>query len=353
MKMELEHVHTVRKKLKDGSYREYYFHRKTRKSIKGKPGTLEFFASYQEACEQGINESGTLKALIIDYFSSQNFASKAPRTQKDYRKYVKYIEDKFGSMPIQALNDKRIRGDFITWRDDLAKQSPRLADHCLNLLKAILKLAADKNLIEVSYAHGIPNVYNGNRSDKIWLPEQVEAILKCSKPCIQRAILFALNTGQRAGDLRMLKWNENIKNGMITLRPSKTKRLGSSGRLVTFPQTPALAKLIQDIPRDSEYVLTNASGQPWDRLYFSQEFVAARKAANIEGLTFNDFRGTAVTTLWEAGAPEAEIASITGHSLKSVGDILDRYTGRTSKMSANAMTKLGDSWIGNLSIGVN
>ncbi len=46
-------------------------------------------------------------------------------------------------------------------------------------------------------------------------------------------------------------------------------------------------------------------------------------------ITFHDLRGTAVTRLAEAGCTEAEIASITGHSVKSVGAILDRYLART------------------------
>ncbi|MFL5101979.1 MAG: hypothetical protein ACJ8E5_15410 [Xanthobacteraceae bacterium] len=48
-------------------------------------------------------------------------------------------------------------------------------------------------------------------------------------------------------------------------------------------------------------------------------------AAGIVGVTFNDLRGTAVTRLALAGCTEAEIATITGHSLRDVRSILDAH----------------------------
>ena len=45
----------------------------------------------------------------------------------------------------------------------------------------------------------------------------------------------------------------------------------------------------------------------------------------VVGVTFNDLRGTAVTRLAMAGCTEAEIATITGHSLRGVRAILDTH----------------------------
>jgi hypothetical protein len=43
----------------------------------------------------------------------------------------------------------------------------------------------------------------------------------------------------------------------------------------------------------------------------------------VVGLTFNDLRGTAVTRLGLVGCTEAQIVSITGHSLNDARSILD------------------------------
>jgi integrase len=64
------------------------------------------------------------------------------------------------------------------------------------------------------------------------------------------------------------------------------------------------------------------------------------RKAKIVGLHFHDLRGTAVTRLAEAECSHAEIASITGHGMKDVGAILDKYLARTDKIALAAIAKL-------------
>ena len=66
-------------------------------------------------------------------------------------------------------------------------------------------------------------------------------------------------------------------------------------------------------------------------------------AAEVSGVTFHDLRGTAVLRLFLAGGTEAEIATITGHSLRDVRSILDsHYFCRDVGIGA-----IGDHEIGN------
>jgi hypothetical protein len=58
-------------------------------------------------------------------------------------------------------------------------------------------------------------------------------------------------------------------------------------------------------------------------------------------VTFHDLRGTAVTRLAIVGCTEAEIATITGHSLRDVRSILDaNYLHRDAALGASAIAKL-------------
>jgi hypothetical protein len=66
-------------------------------------------------------------------------------------------------------------------------------------------------------------------------------------------------------------------------------------------------------------------------------WIDATRAAGITDLHFHDVRGTAVTMLSEAGANPQQIAAITGHALKSVGTILDRYLARTRGLADQAI----------------
>jgi integrase len=63
--------------------------------------------------------------------------------------------------------------------------------------------------------------------------------------------------------------------------------------------------------------------------------------AGVVGVTFNDLRGTAVTRLALVGCTEAEIATITGHSLRDVRSILDaHYLHRDAELARAAIHKL-------------
>jgi hypothetical protein len=56
--------------------------------------------------------------------------------------------------------------------------------------------------------------------------------------------------------------------------------------------------------------------------------------------TFHDLRGTAVKRFSEAGCTPQEVATITGHSLRDVSAIMDRYSSRTDKIAVAAIAKL-------------
>jgi hypothetical protein len=54
-------------------------------------------------------------------------------------------------------------------------------------------------------------------------------------------------------------------------------------------------------------------------------------------LHFHDLRGTTVTLLSESGSTPQQTATITGHSLKTVHRILERYLARTSGLAEQAI----------------
>jgi integrase len=91
----------------------------------------------------------------------------------------------------------------------------------------------------------------------------------------------------------------------------------------------------------STIMLTTSDGKPWTPDGFRASWGKACKRAGIVGVTFHDLRGTAVTRLAICGCTEAEIATITGHSLRSVRAILDtHYLSRDPALAVSAITKL-------------
>jgi len=149
MRLKLKGINSKQKRLADGSLKTYYYAWKGGPRLRGKPGTPEFIASYNEAVAAKVAPpSGVLLALLFQFQDSAEFQfGISPRTRRDYIKQIRRIECDFGDFPIKALSDPRSRSVFLSWRDRLAQTSLRQADYAYGTLARVLSWAHDRGLI--------------------------------------------------------------------------------------------------------------------------------------------------------------------------------------------------------------
>ena len=158
--------------------------------------------------------------------------------------------------------------------------------------------------------------------------------MKAAPAHLKVAFMLALWTGQRQGDLLDLCWSQ-YDGKVIRLKQNKT------GAYVVVPVGAPLRASLDKIERTDGPILRNSYGEIWNPDGFRSSWKKACAAAGVKGVTFNDLRGTAVSRLALAGATEAEIATITGHSLRDVRSILDaHYLNRDPQLAENAIRKL-------------
>jgi integrase len=334
MRHNLEHVHAVRARLADGTVTTYYYHRRTRKRIHGVPGTPEFLASYVDAATtERPDGNQTLGDLIRRYRQSRDFAAKAQRTRRDYDEQLALLDDIWGTMPLDVLDDRSVRKGIKDERDRIAERSARRADYFVTVLSIVLSYAVDDGTLRENHAKAIRKLYRADRANKIWSDADIAAFQAVASPELRLALRLALDTGQRQGDLLRLPWSA-FDGGAISLRQSKT------GTDVTVPSTAELRAALETAPRRSTLILTNSRGKPWTSDGFRTSWHKTARAAGIQGVAFNDLRGTAVTRLADAGCTVPEIATITGHTLKSATAILEAYMSRTRTQATAAIEKL-------------
>ena len=333
VRAKLQGVNAVRKRLADGSVRVYYYHRATGTKLRGKPGSPEFLTDYAAAEKLMLDRlAGTFDGLVRDFILSPEFETNLrASTQREYKRMLTKAEAEFGRMPIAALDDPRVRTDFMAWRAAVARTSGnREADNRLSVISAMLTWGRANGLVMANHVAGFRRLHHVDRSELVWLPEHIEAFMSVAPIELQRALILALHTGQRQGDLLRLGWN-NYDGTMITLRQ------GKSGRKVELPCTRALKTMLDGIDRESTLVLTTKTGRPWQARYFKKAWADASAEAGIADLHFHDLRGTAVTMLAEVGCTTPQIAAITGHSMTGVTGILDRYLARTRALASEAI----------------
>ena len=132
MRVRLKGINWSIKKLADGTSKTYWYAWKGGPRIDAEPGTPEFMRLYNEAVASYKKQSSETFSSLIDYFKDcSEYKDLGEKSKRAYDDYLKLIEVKFGAMPIGALEDKRLRGDFKEFRDsfsDTAQGGLRLDD---------------------------------------------------------------------------------------------------------------------------------------------------------------------------------------------------------------------------------
>jgi integrase len=335
VRVHLKGIHRVRWRLASDEIATYYYAWRGGPRLVGDPGSPEFMRSYNEAVASRRRPAqGKLFTLIAEFRASSEYSSLSDSTKRAYTAYLGMIETEFGDMPIEALSDPEVRGEFKRWRDGMA-DTPRKADYAWTTLARVLSVAHDRGRIPVNPCQRGGRLYEADRSEKIWTQDDIARLLAVASPGLAMAALLALWTGQRQGDLLRLPWSAyDGKN--LRLRQSKTRRH------ITIPVGKHLKAILDGADRVSTQVLTNTQGRPWTSDGFRASWgKTCIKAGLADDLHFHDLRGSAVVRLAIASATVPEIATFTGHSLRDVEAILDaHYLGRNVQLAENAVRKL-------------
>jgi integrase len=335
MRVRLKRINSRTKVLKDGTRKTYWYAWKGGPRLEGEPGSPEFSASYAAAAASRRKPTqGVLLSILQGFQVSGEFTGRSDLTKKDYIRHIKAIEAEFGDLPLSALTDRRVRGDFMAWRDRLALRSRRQADYAWIVLARVLSWALDRGHVLANPCERGGRLYRAERNDKVWTEADEATFLAGAPQHLHLPLLLALWTGQRQGDLLRLPWSA-YDGEVIRLKQSKT------GVRVTIPVSAILKAALKAAPRVSTVILVNSDGRPWTSNGFQSSWRKACIKVGVRGVTFHDLRGTAVSRLALAGCTETEIATLTGHSLRDVNSILDaNYLKRDPKMAHAAIEKL-------------
>jgi hypothetical protein len=306
-----------------------------------------------------LRPSRTAEHLWEIYRQSPRYTRKAATTQDDYRRKAKIFLARFGEFSVAAIDKPHL---YRWWEELYAARGHAMANGILAVVRAMLSHAcrigwrADNPAKQLALDTVAPRLV-------FWLPDEVTAIVAAAdqlgEPSVGDAIVVALHSGQRLGDVLAMP-DRIFDDKRIRLSQAKMKSRG--GALIDAPMTPALRDRVAAIKtrkracgliRIDTLVLREDTGGPYDKFSFNKAFRRARALAakacadTCPGLAekrFQDLRDTAVTRLALAGCSIAEIAAITGHSLNSITQIIKHYLVLQPEMADAAIAKLS-AWL--------
>lgn len=263
-----------------------------------------------------------IDGLITDYQAAPDFTELKKSTKKDYRLWLNRISEKFGRVPVEVFEDRRMRGDVIAWRNTWAER-PRTADKAAVMMATLLNWAVENGRIGVNVAAGIKQLHSVNKSDEIWEDRHwtaFEALNDKGEPICPAHLMDALKlaslTGLRLGDLVRLDWDHVGEKAIVIV----TNKRG--GRAV-IPIVPELRKHLDAREHRKGTILRNSRGAPWTESGLGSVF--QKKQPEGFDRTMHDLRGTYATWLAVKGLTDEQIARIIGWTAKRVSEIRARY----------------------------
>ncbi|MGI9493727.1 MAG: tyrosine-type recombinase/integrase [Geminicoccaceae bacterium] len=295
----------------------YYRRDGLRFRIEGEPGTAEWLANYEhihQKFERGRKEKGptpgSVNAGIIAYQQSDRFDVLASSTKERYRYALVRLGDILGDFPLSSITRRAV----VRLQNKIAETQPRNAIEVVKVLNLVFQCAMDLGEVDENPAEKIkkPARYKAKQHEA-WTDKQIETFLADANPVWRRAVIVALYTGLRRGDLLRLS-RSHVKDGWIEIDIAKT-----DGQTAIPIHSDLQAELERPMPRPSLMLIPTAHGRQMNKDSLSHGIQKEWRRLGVEkGPPVHGLRRSAIIRLLEAGCSVEEVKSITDQSKSTV-----------------------------------
>jgi len=220
---------------------------------------------------------------------------------------LKRVVDKFGDYHLSAISSAMV----ATWRDELAKTlAAQTVVHYLAVLSRLYDAAQRDFGIPLPLGNPVDNVrrpaLNNARDRRLDADEEVRllaALERSRSRWLKPAVLLALETAMRRGELLQLRWADIDLVRQVAHLPD-TK----NGTSRDVPLTSKAVALLQALPRS-----IGGRVLPASETALTEGFQRAAAKAGLVDFHFHDLRHEATSRLAEKLGNVLELASVTGH----------------------------------------
>ena len=281
-------VKIVRRRLSDGSIKEYRYDKKPNPTSRIAPNTVG--------------------ALIQAYRRSPEWFALTDKSRKHYGYYIRDLEE-LAHMPLIAVR----RRTLLAMRDAIAAERGKGAANAFAQTSGtVFAWARDRDWIEHSPLNRVRALPGGHLL--AWTAEEADlAAAELPEP-LRRVVVLGRYTGQRRGDLIAMTWG--AYDGTSIRVQQEKGAIRHRRPALMIPVHPALKVELDAWKKSatSTLILTSERGVPWKANHLTSEFRRVLPGKGFRpGLNVHGLRKLAATALADAGCTAHEIASVTGH----------------------------------------
>lgn len=330
-----EHVHTVKRP--SGAV-HYYFqrHRGTKKQEKAirlpdNPMSEEFQKALK-AAKDGP-QLGRFAQFVDAYEASPWFKSRAPKTQREYKRYLEIARSMYGCLDPREI----MPFNLAEIRDEFGSETPAKANALVAAIGAMYAWGIERNWADSNPADKVTRLKGGEYQP--WPQDIWDLAMGHLRADLRLFCLFALFTGQRLGDVLAMNL-EHVRDDMISVRQAKT------GKPLWIPLHRELRPIVNERRQagiGKMPLVMSPAGKHFTVDYFHAQWSLEMQrepqgSIRAQGYVPHGLRKNAVNKLLEAGCTEKEAESITGQSPQMIAHYAKAVN--QVKLAVSAMRKM-------------
>jgi integrase len=307
--------------------------------IKAEYGTPEFDAAYQAALRgeqsapMATARTGSLEWLIARYRETTSWQTLSPATKRQRENIFGNVIKSAGKSSYRDIK----RATIVAGRDRRAA-TPAQSRNFLDAMRGLFRWALDAGLVPLNPTEGIKNPPRPKGDGfRPWTEDDVTAYEKRWQVRTRQRVWLdvLLYTGLRRGDVVRLG-RQHVRDGVAMIKTEKT------GTAVTLPILPVLAKTLAAGPCGDLTFIAGASGRPFTKESFGNEFREACRAAGVPG-SAHGVRKIAATRAANAGATVAQLEAIFGWQGGAMASLYTRAADRR-RLALEGMHMLANNY---------
>lgn len=287
---------------------------------------------------EGPKNTLTFKELVEEYIAYAEVNKAVSTAKEDKRKLPKIIAE-FGVERLTDLTQRKVEL-FVQARGKEVK--PATVNRDLTLIKHMLNKAVDwgylnanpvKRVRFLKEPPGRTRYLNENERERL-----LDACRHSESEMLYPAVLTALLTGMRKGELLALTWDDvNLTEARITVRRSKNNETRH------IPLHASLLEVFYELRTRypfSQYVFSKSDGRSYGN--WRRAFDTACRHAGITNFRFHDLRHTFGSYLGMEGFNAYTIMQLMGHKTLAMSA---RYTHISETQLRAAIDKIGEKMV--------
>jgi integrase len=238
------------------------------------------------------------------------------RTSAEYRKLA---------LGTKRVYEQGFKSLIEFWGDDIAKitrpmvydfkernfHTPGKCKVALSTFNVVMRYAYNQGWIVANPAGNLSGLPKSTPHKK-WTDAEIERFLSTASEPLRMAVLLALYTGQRRGDLVRMRWADYDGETIHVVQQKTHKELDIAVH-------PTLRAALDRWGRVGPYLLRNHRDEPWCGASLHQAVSRHAKAVGI-AKTLHGIRKSTASKLADIGCTPHQIMAVTGQSLKEAAN---------------------------------